>query len=101
MTRRGSKARYVTAQAAREPRPGDHHCHWTGCTVAVAPAFWGCKPHWFRLPKPIRDRIFAAYREGQEIDKRPSPEYLAATGAARDWINSHGGEVALQGRLDL
>lgn len=47
---------------------------------------WGCKPHWFALPKPIRDEIWRTNRPGQEISKTPSPDYLTAARAARDWI---------------
>lgn len=61
----------------------DHLCHWPGCGKPVSPRLWGCREHWFRLPKLIRDRIWSAYRPGQEIDKDPSPEYLEAARQAR------------------
>lgn len=64
----------------------EHTCHWTGCSAPVPPKMWGCKAHWDRLPKEIRDRIWAAYRPGQEIDKNPSEAYIEAARAARDWI---------------
>lgn len=54
-----------------------HTCHWPGCERAVPPAMWGCLEHWFRLPKRLRDAVWAAYVPGQEITKTPSPEYLA------------------------
>ena len=63
-----------------------HRCHWVGCEVVVPPRLWGCKKHWFMLPKRIRDKIWKTYRPGQEVDKKPSPEYLAAAQEARDWI---------------
>lgn len=47
---------------------------------------WGCKKHWFRLPKIIRDRIWLTYRAGQEITKTPSAQYLTAASGARKWI---------------
>jgi len=47
---------------------------------------WGCKAHWFRLPKVIRDRIWQTYRAGQEITKTPSPAYLVAARGAQKWI---------------
>ncbi|MGH8572085.1 MAG: hypothetical protein ACREX8_05860, partial [Gammaproteobacteria bacterium] len=49
-----------------------HTCHWPGCGKPVPPAMWGCREHWFRLPKLLRDEIWATYRPGQEIDKEPS-----------------------------
>lgn len=36
-----------------------------------------CKPHWFSLPQPLRDAIWAEYRPGQERDKMPSARYMA------------------------
>lgn len=60
-----------------------HNCHWPGCTRAVPPRMWGCKPHWFALPKHLRDLIWATYRPGQEITKTPSPEYIEAANAVQ------------------
>jgi len=70
-----------------------HECHWTGCTAQVPPAMWGCKTHWFRLPKRLRDRIWATYRIGQESRGDPSPEYLAVAREAQDWIAQSGGST--------
>ncbi len=39
---------------------------------------WGCRKHWFMVPKPIRDRIWEHYRAGQERDWNPSFAYLEA-----------------------
>jgi hypothetical protein len=47
---------------------------------------WGCKPHWFKLPKVLRDAIWAAYRPGQEIDKKPSDRYIATAALVQNWI---------------
>lgn len=55
-----------------------HHCHATGCEANVPPSMWGCRKHWFMVPKRLRDRIWATYRRGQEDDKRPSIAYLHA-----------------------
>jgi hypothetical protein len=63
-----------------------HTCHWPGCGVEVPPKLWGCKSHWFKLPKQLRDKIWATYRSGQEIDKNPSAEYLAAATEVQKWI---------------
>jgi hypothetical protein len=62
-----------------------HLCHWPGCEREVDPRLWGCKSHWFRLPKPLRDEIWRTYRPGQEITKDPSREYVIAIKAVRDW----------------
>lgn len=68
-----------------------HTCHWPGCTKVVPPQLWGCKPHWYRLPQKIRNRIWATYRAGQEITKDPSDAYLDAAVEAQHWIREHGG----------
>ena len=47
---------------------------------------WGCQPHWYRLPKALRDRIWQTYRPGQEISKTPSRDYIAAARAVQEWI---------------
>ena len=62
-----------------------HTCHWPGCSVEVPPRLWGCKRHWFTLPKHVRDAIWRTYRPGQEIDKRPSPAYLVVAAQAHLW----------------
>src|SRR5690348_7778567 len=63
-----------------------HTCHWPGCDKHVPPAMWGCKAHWFRLPKRLRDRVWATYRPGQEITKTPSAAYLTVAREVQDWI---------------
>lgn len=67
-----------------------HTCHWVGCEKEVPPAMWGCKTHWFKLPKYLRDKIWATYRAGQEIDKRPSEAYMTAALEVRQWILEQG-----------
>lgn len=62
-----------------------HTCHWPGCQVEVPPKMWGCKRHWFTLPKQMRDRIWQEYRPGQENDKRPSDKYLEIAQRVHDW----------------
>jgi len=63
-----------------------HTCHWPGCRREVPPAMWGCKVHWFKLPKHLRNEIWRTYVPGQEITKTPSTEYLAAADAVQVWI---------------
>src|SRR6266542_5625761 len=77
-----TKSAYVLSQ----PQTREHRCHWPGCERQVPPAMWGCKPHWFRLPKPIRDAIWKAYRPGQEKDFCPSLAYVRAANDAQQWI---------------
>lgn len=49
---------------------------------------FGCRPHWFGLPKRLRGLILKFYVPGQEITKTPSVEYLAAVQAAQEWIRN-------------
>jgi hypothetical protein len=50
---------------------------------------WGCKAHWFRLPKALRDRVWAAYVPGQEIRKDPSDAYVRVAIDVQRWIMEH------------
>jgi hypothetical protein len=65
-----------------------HRCHAPGCDAPVPPKMFMCRQHWFALPKPLRDMIWATYRPGQEIKKNPSREYLAAAKAAIDFLEA-------------
>ena len=56
----------------------NHTCHWPTCQKEVPPRMWGCKVHWFRLPKVLRDKIWATYRPGQERRKDPNVAYMEA-----------------------
>lgn len=60
-----------------------HTCHATGCKARVPPEMFMCRRHWFMLPRPIRNRIWAAYRPGQCDDWQISHEYAEA---ARDAV---------------
>lgn len=66
-----------------------HACHWPGCGREVPPKLWGCKEHWFRLPATLRRAVWRHYRPGQEIDKRPSPEYIETARLVRQWIEEN------------
>lgn len=41
------------------------------------------------LPKELRDRIWATFRPGQEINWTPSREYIDAANDAQAWIAKH------------
>ena len=86
----GEKVAHV--KAAGQIR--DHHCHWPGCTEQVPPAMWGCRKHWYALPKDLRRKVWAAYRPGQEINGTPTRAYLEVAREVQDWIAQHGGTTA-------
>lgn len=88
------KADYVRSA----PQSRAHACHWPGCSAQVPPALWGCKPHWFLLPKAIRDDIWSHYRPGQEERLDPSAQYLRAADNAQAWIRDHLEQEAVQKR---
>lgn len=78
----GEKVRHV--RNASQTR--DHGCHWPGCPEQVPPAQWGCRRHWYMLPKTLRDKIWNAYRPGQERTLTPSREYVVAAREVQEWI---------------
>lgn len=63
-----------------------HKCHASSCDVVIPAAMFMCRWHWHRLPKPIRDAVWATYVPGQERRKDPSREYLAAATRAIEWL---------------
>jgi hypothetical protein len=38
---------------------------------------FACRGHWASVRKVLQDAIWREFREGQEVDKRPSLRYLA------------------------
>jgi len=66
-----------------------HTCHWAGCDKEVPPSMWGCKTHWFTLPKHLRDRVWGEYKPGQEITKTPSKGYMEVIKEVDDWIREY------------
>jgi len=59
-----------------------HKCHVPGCTKTVPPHYLMCLNHWRYVPVRLRRCVWRHYRKGQEYDKQPSFEYLAAARAA-------------------
>ena len=63
-----------------------NHCHARGCSVHVPPEMLMCKPHWFKVPRAIRNAVWLAYRPGQCDDMRPSREWHVAADAAIGFV---------------
>lgn len=63
-----------------------HTCHAEGCSKAVPPKFLMCGKHWAMVPKSQQLEIWRHYRPGQEVDKRPSAEYLRVMKIAVDLV---------------
>jgi hypothetical protein len=70
-----------------------HYCHAIGCSKRVPPRVWSCRPHWFALPKAIRDKIWEHYRPGQEITKTPTREYMYWFYPAQAWLAAKEGQT--------
>jgi hypothetical protein len=45
-----------------------------------------CKPHWFSLPKSMRDEVWDVYVPGQEDRMDPTDEYIEVTQRIIDWL---------------
>ena len=72
-------------------RESEHTCYARGCETHVPLRMLMCRPHWYALPKPLRDAVWSAYQVGQErLDGTafPTLRYLDATRAARDWLSA-------------
>ena len=63
-----------------------HYCHAEGCEVRVPPAMFMCKPHWFSLPKAMRDEIWDVYEPGQEQRMDPTDEYIEVARRCVEWV---------------
>lgn len=59
-----------------------HRCHARNCEAPVPPKMLMCRKHWWMVPEPLRREVWRLYRPGQEVDKRPTREYLEAANAA-------------------
>lgn len=62
-----------------------HECPATGCTRRVGARMLACRPHWFMVPKPLRDAVLDAYAGGLGVG---SPEHADAVAAAVATVNA-------------
>jgi hypothetical protein len=69
-----------------------HACHATRCNIEVPPKMLMCIRHWRMVPRSIQNRVWAAYRPGQEIDKSPSDAYMDAYRAAVNAVDLKEGQ---------
>lgn len=84
-TKKGLRCIKRAGHEGRHSAPHAHTCHYPACDADVPAKLWGCKKHWFRLPKTLRNRIWATYKTGQEITKTPSRAYLKVALEVQDW----------------
>lgn len=82
-----SKVDYVRERLNANPE--EHTCHWPSCSKKIPPAVFMCKAHWFTLPASLRNKVWRAFRPGQEISKTPSPEYMEVYQEVMEWIKAN------------
>lgn len=83
----GAKAAHVRAAMA-DGITANHHCHWPGgCHDITAAAQYCCTRHWYKIPLRFRNKIWAAYRKGQEIDKSPTSRYMQVVREIKKWFD--------------
>lgn len=80
-----NKPDYVKSQGQTR----EHECHWPDCEAQVPPALWGCRKHWYKLPRSLRNKLWEEYRPGQEVDMKPSEEYLMVANEIQVWIKAN------------
>jgi len=66
-------------------------CFWPRCTRTVPANRLGCRPHWYALPKVLRDRIWATFVPGQTA-ATSSPEYREALREVLTWARCRQGQ---------
>jgi hypothetical protein len=62
-----------------QTRPTAHVCPVGGCRESVRADRLMCRPHWYLVPRPLRDAVWAAWRSGGGAG---SPAHAAAVRAA-------------------
>jgi hypothetical protein len=62
-----------------------HECPAGRCTRRVGAHMLMCRPHWFMVPKPLRDDVWNAWAGGMGAG---SPEHRDAIMAAVEAVNA-------------
>jgi hypothetical protein len=70
-----------------------HNCAAIGCHTQVAASMLMCRRHWYMVPKPLRDLVWAAYRnydrartpalQSEMLDKLRTAQDAAVSAVAR------------------
>lgn len=61
-----------------------HRCPANGCTRTVSPAMLMCRPHWYMVPKPLRDAVWNAWGGGAGAGTAPHQAAILAAVEAVD-----------------
>ena len=70
---RGPGSGWLPVPGQVEPAP--HQCPVGGCQQDVRADRLMCRPHWYTVPKPLRDIVWATWRSGEAAS---SIEHMAA-----------------------
>lgn len=68
----------------RGPAAGSHRCPCRACKARVAPDRLMCPPHWYQVPKPMRDAVWATWRSGAGAGTAAHTAAITAAIAAVD-----------------
>lgn len=60
--------------------PGE--CFAEGCTASIPSSMLMCRPHWYSVPGPVRNEVWAALREAGPLSERWWTAVLAARAEA-------------------
>ncbi len=74
-----------------------HTCHAYKCSKPVPQILFMCKPHWFALPKEMRDKIYANYTKGQERSWAITNKYADIAQECIKWLAKRYHDVELDG----
>jgi hypothetical protein len=61
-----------------------HNCPVNGCPQHVSSRMLMCRYHWYAVPRPLRNAVWAAWRGGEGVG---TPEHTVAIRAAIDAVN--------------
>ena len=61
-----------------------HECPANGCPQHVRIGMLMCRPHWYMVPRPLRDAVWAAWDDGYGAE---TPEHRQAIHAAIRAVN--------------
>ena len=61
-----------------------HECPAKGCTKAVSDSMLMCRPHWYMVPKPLRNDVWGAWANGTGAGSAEHSEAILAAVDAVD-----------------
>ncbi len=71
-----------------------HKCPKDGCGIDMPTHLLACRPHWYSIPRPVRDEINYAWKQFQKAERDDlqvlrlaQKRYVAARKAAIECLN--------------